>query len=331
MSNPKINISKSYENASLINKTDFTEGEKAITDFFNGLLEDEKFDEKDSFDKLLNYITTYNRIFYSPISSKIYNCHNYQGVEEANTMIDTILLNIEKLVEYTNSIEYEQRLKCNSEQVSDIYLEDTKKSILKIWDHINLAQLQYSALKQSDDEYKRKFDTLISTYKEEMSKDLNSQLLTMVSIFTALSFLIFGGISSLDNIFSTNGIPLLKLLCIGSLWGFCILNLIFVFLFCVGKMTKLNFKSSLESDATIFQKYPIVWWTDLMLFAFMILFGWGYFIEQVGLDIWIRNSLNLHPKLVTFIGTIIVSLFIFILAKFLARKTVGKEFKKNKK
>ena len=51
---------------------------------------------------------------------------------------------------------------------------------------------------------------------------------------------------------------------VGLIWGLCIFNLIYVFLFCVGKMTHLNFKSTDDPDATIFQKYPIVWWSDLL-------------------------------------------------------------------
>lgn len=72
-------------------------------------------------------------------------------------------------------------------------------------------------------------------------------------------------VSSLDNIFSNSGLPVLKLMMVGSVWGLCILNLIFVFLFCVGKMTKLNFKSTDDETADIFQKYPIVWWSDFII------------------------------------------------------------------
>lgn len=63
--------------------------------------------------------------------------------------------------------------------------------------------------------------------KEDMSKEMNSQLLTMIGIFTALAFLVFGGINSLDNVFS-EGVPVLKLMVVGSVWGLCILNLVFV-------------------------------------------------------------------------------------------------------
>lgn len=50
-----------------------------------------------------------------------------------------------------------------------------------------------------------------------LSKEMNGQLISLVSIFTALSFLIFGGISSLDNIFvGAKDIPVTKLMIVGS-------------------------------------------------------------------------------------------------------------------
>ena len=45
-------------------------------------------------------------------------------------------------------------------------VDDTKKAILKIWDHVNLANQQYKILKQTDDEYTEKFKRHISSYKE---------------------------------------------------------------------------------------------------------------------------------------------------------------------
>ena len=66
---------------------------------------------------------------------------------------------------------------------------------------ITLASQQYTMLKQSDTEYDEKFQKRITAYKEEMSKEMNTQMITMVGIFTALAFLIFGSISSLDGVF----------------------------------------------------------------------------------------------------------------------------------
>ena len=154
-----------------------------------------------------------------------------------------------------------------------------------------------------------------------MTKDMSNQLLTMVSIFTALAFLVFGGISSLDNIFSAHGIPMLKLMCIGTVWGLCILNLIFVFLFCVGKMTKLNFKSTDDPNASIFQKYPVVWWTDLILVALLTICLWAYYIHKQGIDSWISGIYSGNPMWFMIGGTILILLIIIVACVWLTKKT----------
>ena len=161
----------------------------------------------------------------------------------------------------------------------------------------------------------------LSSYKEDMTKDVNNQLLTMVSIFTALAFLVFGGISSLDNIFSVHGVPLLKLMCVGAVWGLCILNLIFVFLFCVGKMTKLNFRSSDDPEATIFQKYPVIWWTDLMLMSILLLCLWGYYIQQYEISDWLICICLANQKSATLAGFGVIALIILGACFWLAKRT----------
>lgn len=200
-------------------------------------------------------------------------------------------------------------------------VDDTKKAILKIWDHVNLANQQYKILKQTDDEYTEKFKRHISSYKEEMTKEMNAQLLTMVSIFTALAFLIFWGISSLDSIFSIDRIPIMKLLSIGLIWGICIFNLIFLFLFCVSKMTKLDFKSNSNPDATIFQKYPVVWWCNLILISLLLICLWVYFVQQHKMAFWIINICVAKAECVTIGGCVLIALIILKAVKWLAKVT----------
>lgn len=71
---------------------------------------------------------------------------------------------------------------------------------------------QYIMLKQTDEEYDEKFKARISSFKEDMSKDMNARMITMVAIFTALAFLIFGSISSLDGIFENTALPIFKVM-----------------------------------------------------------------------------------------------------------------------
>lgn len=312
-----ININKTADGIKVeLNKTDIIqEMTEKVNEVCQLLLTDsDKFEEKDTCDKIIDYIHNHDRILYAPISNTIYACYNEHEAKEAEKMIGTMIANMQAVVDYTRSDEYVERKKTAGKKQKAF--DDTRKAVLKIWDHINLAQMQYSSLKQTDEEYKKKFNASIEPIKDNITKDLNAQLLTMVGIFTALAFLIFGGISSLDNIFANQEIPILKLMIVGSVWGLCILNLIFVFLFCVGKMTKLKFTSTDNPDATIFQKYPIVWWSNLVIVSIMILSMWGYYITKRNIHTWFDQICFKDPMWATIIGTgVILVVIIFITCK----------------
>lgn len=274
------------------------------------------FDEIIVLKDILDYLEKYDRILYAPISNRIYACYDKNGIEGGSNTISTMLSNIDSIITYINDIEKSE----NIESIEKDSLRCAKKTILKIGDHISLAQQQYNVLKQSDEDYKSKFDKSIMPIVNNITKDMNAQLLTMVGIFTALAFLIFGGISSLDNIFSNPKLPLMKLMIIGSVWGICILNLVFVFLICVGKMTKLNFESSEKND-TIFQKYAVVWWTNLIIFSIMIISIWGYYLVKTNVYKWVERIFKSNPVAVTLIGSIIILFTIILIAYKLMRAT----------
>ena len=67
------------------------------------------------------------------------------------------------------------------------------------------------------------------------------------------------------------------------MWGLEMLNVIFVFLFCVGKMTGQDFKSNKNEEATFYQKYPVVVLTNFILILVMMAFMWGTFWVEHGL------------------------------------------------
>ena len=328
MAGIKININKTAGNVPIrVEDKDITqEMNERVDEFAKAFLTDwDKFDKQEVFNDILDYIRTYRRILYAPISNMIYACYNDHEAEEAAGLIDTMNINIIAVVNYSQGEVVARRIKTAGSEKEKKDLEDTQKVILKIWDHSNLAQQQYSALKQSDEDYRRVFNNSIAPYKEEMAKEMNAQLLTMVSIFTALAFLIFGGISSLDNIFAITGIPILKLLITGSLWGLCILNLVFVFLFCVGKMTKLSFKSTENENASIFQKYPIVWWSNLIIISILVMSSWLYFLTKENAHSWFGNICQRAPFSVSVTGTaVILGIIIFLICR-LVKATIYSE------
>lgn len=283
------------------------------------LIDSNEFKESDVCNELINYLDGSKRILYTSISNTIYVCYNEHDIEETERMMGNMTANMQAVVEYTRSEEYKKcRSNANGKQKA---YDDTKKAVLKIWDHINLAQMQYSMLKQTDSEYEEKFNCMVEPIKSDLAKDLNAQLLTMVGIFTALAFLIFGGISSLNNIFENQAIPIMKLMIVGAVWGLCMLNLVFVFLFCVGKMTKLKFSSTDDPNTTIFQKYPIVWWTNLIILSILLLSIWGYYLTNRNMYGWFEQICYKNTTLATIIGSAVIILIIFISSYKLVKAT----------
>ena len=274
----------------------------------------DKFNKDEFYSIVENYLKNYDRILYSTISADIYG---KSDPKNKNEVVGMIMTNLEWLVDNPREIK-----KGDPEEKIVIA---TNRAITKMLDHVSLASQQYLNLKQTDDEYDKKFKDHISVVKDNMTQDIvkevNSQLITLVGIFTALAFLIFGSISSLDGIFENNDIPLFKTMSIGIIWGICILNMIFVFLFCISKMTKLNFKSDTKSDATIFRRYPVVWWTNLILISLLLLTIWAYFLTTIGVGEKFARFCEVDWGYTCIFGTIIVILIITVGCKSLMKKT----------
>ena len=283
----------------------------AVSELLDNLMVDnDKFDYKNWFVLLLEYLEKYERILYTPISNKIY-CLS----EDDENAIPTIMSNLDKILDYIDDSDSYKEFINSLDKTKHNKQLDAKKSIIKIWDHINLAQQQYQVLKQTDQEYNERFQHNIEKHKNEITREMSQQLISLVGIFTALAFLIFGGISSLDDIFSIHGIPLIKLMCTGTVWGISILNLVFVFLFCVSKMTNTAFKSTNNLNANIFQKYPIVWWCNFILFCLLMLFTWVYYLTSHGLLLWFDRYMRINNACKVIVGSIII--FVIILTLFI--------------
>lgn len=211
---------------------------------------------------------------------------------------------------------------------SETALQSMPKVFLKMWDHINLAQRQYQDLKQTDEEFQQKFNQKMEPAKRKLEEQINGQLITLVGIFTALAFLVFGGITSLDNVFETEGVPVLKLIIIGAVWGLCILNTVFVFLYCVSRLID---RSIATHGTTVLQKYPIVIWSDFLLLSVMLICSWIYYLRnRDGLG-WLDVFINRYPMLFSITGTIIIIAMITILFRFLIKGTNTKARQKNKR
>lgn len=120
---------------------------------------------------------TGNRLIYSTISDYVF------GLEQR----DRLTTNVKQAL---NDV-YEQ----------EFYSQSTQKMVVKIYDHINLAIRQKDMTNKSDSDLRRQIEEIVETKSAAVTKEMTTQLVSLIAIFTALSFIVFGGISSLDSIF----------------------------------------------------------------------------------------------------------------------------------
>lgn len=271
--------------------------------------ESKGFIAKDFFYEVNVYIKQKDRLLYTYLTNHIFTLN-----EEKFGKMQT---NIDNVVNYMYSDEFNQdfsvRLKDKNEKKE---LERTQRAILKIWDHVNLARRQYLMFNKNDDEYAKIVDEKMEIAKEKISKEVSAQLISLVAIFTALSFLVFGGMTSLDNIFSgVKDIPILKLVIIGLIWCFCILNLVFSFMFFVSKLTGLSLKSTEDLNANIVQKYPLVCWCNYIMVFLLILVCWYYYIRCNNYHIQINTWISKHSTLFSVISLVLIICALYFVAR----------------
>lgn len=127
--------------------------------------------------------------------------------------------------------------------------------IFKLYDHCNLANKQRLAYKTTKEDIEIKIrETATSTIKEneklihskisDYEKSITSQLIGLVAIFTALSFVIFGGINTSATIFKMVGeVPIPKILILLDVWFICMSNLFILFMKMIATITDRHFKT----------------------------------------------------------------------------------------
>ena len=279
-----------------------SEAMKQLVDLF--FLERSIFKSKDPLDILKKYIKEHDRLLYTVLSDAIYE--SFIKTEEKEALI---LGNIDYLLDLCNKdIEESSNLR-NKKELQNKKI--ARKVALKIKDHTNLAIRQYRSLKQTDEEYNRKFKEQIGVFKEKLTQDITSQLITLVGIFTAIAFVVFGGISSLGSIFSDiNKKSIIKLIISSSIWGIAMFNLIFGFLLGISKMTGLNISSSNSRD--FIKKYLLVFWMNAIMITILVVSLWLYFMFKIRILEELFSTTMDKRFLFVSSGLIIIMIIIYI-------------------
>ena len=279
-----------------------SEAMKQLVDLF--FLERSIFISQNPLDVLKTYIKKYDRLLYTVLSDAIYESFIKNEEKE-----DFILGNIDYLLDLCNNDIEESSTSSNKNELKN--KKYVRKVALKIKDHTNLAIRQYRTLKQTDDEYKKKFSEQIGDFKEKLTQDITSQLITLVGIFTAIAFVVFGGISSLGSIFSDiNKKSIIKLIISSSIWGIAMFNLIFGFLLGISKMTGLNISSSNSRD--FIKKYLLVFWMNAIMITILVVSLWLYFMFKIRILEELFSTTMDKRFLFVSSGLIIIMIIIYI-------------------
>lgn len=252
------------------------------------------FNEQEFGSELRKYLNNYHRILYSEVSVMIFEF--YQGdtkVENTSNnehVIDNIIYNLTNIA---NKIDL------------DNDMSDYDKTVLKLLDHVLLANKQYSNLattektvkpiieseiKKFEKEHEEKLDRLNDSYKKDLNRlknsyekgiekqknDLLSQMISIISIFVGIAFVMFGGMSLLNELFDFSNmiaVPVIELLCLGSLIGIIMIAIIYSFMIFILKLTDKNIKGK-----------------SLLNVILIIMIGILTFICLLAFSLWLSDS-----------------------------------------
>lgn len=273
------------------------------------------FNAERTYKNVETFILKYRRWLYSTVSAFLFACD-----EQA---LSAFISNLDGLREYA----YQQIALCAPDDKSRIgQRKKFAEAIDKLWDHSNLAQTQNQSLHDSDKTFAARFDKNLIPFKAEFTREMNIQFISLIAIFTALSFIVFGGISSLDNLFADVGkVPILELMIVGSIWSFCIINLVFVFIYFVAKLTKLNIKSSDWEDASLSQRYPFFIWSNFLVVLILAICCWLYYIDYANAGGWLLSLSKTYSVYTTIGGIALIGIVFGVAAWFLIKKPKRKK------
>lgn len=258
-------------------------------------------------DELEAYVSEYGRLLYSTISNFIY------GLDEEG---------------YAN---FETNLYCVFEEVMNSSLPENtddaekaiqlKRQVMKFYDHVNLARRQFTLYSDKKDNLEELISAQIAPKLAESAKDLTSQLVGMIAIFTALSFVVFGGISSLESLFAKLSCitdSVLPVIITALAWALCMGNLLFAFMYFV--LHILGIKPELSADkGNLIQKYPLVFLMNYIIVSGLLACTAVMVAEKHGIGKGIYNYILSHNDCVFVIASVILVCVILLVGLLLWR------------
>lgn len=222
---------------------------------------DSKYDEdvKQLRDRFIDYYKENERHLYSDISRFLYEKLSADDEENSAYLYENIS-NVHTLLKIYDK-------EHNSEFA---------KNISKLDDHIKLEQLRFSELSEKEQKINNELSNKITTFRQDFSKltsdfedqkknfedqknklkdqkknidGLNSQIIAILGIFSAIIITFFGGINFLQGTLSAmNTANTYKLVLVVSLVGLVMFNIIFLLLNFIAKLTNKPIKAPCKCE-----------------------------------------------------------------------------------
>lgn len=252
-----------------------------------------QFHCEDWISELNKYISnSQNRLLYNDISNYIFSKNGREYV--------SMMTNMDAVVDYAMT-----HLRADKEK------EVLYKTILKFYDHLNLARKQVEMFDSDRKSLQQDIELEVKTEISNATKDITSQLVGLVALFTAMSFLVFGGIASLDSIFNSVELfvnlesSVLPVLLVAVAWAFCMMNLLFAFMYFVLRLVKPE-QFAIRPEKNMVQRYPVVFLTNyILLVLFVVLLGM-WFAKCNGIGLPFFNFVVGHSFWSFLIGIIVI-------------------------
>lgn len=155
------------------------------------------------------------------------------------------------------------------------------------------------------------------------TKDLTSQLVGLIAVFTALSFIVFGGITSLESLVQNLGAveeSVLPVVILAIAWAFCLMNLVFGFMYFVFHIVKIDVEHNEKQSVNFVQKYPAIVLVNYVLFVCLLIFGGIWYAERNGVGVNIYKCLVENHSTITFwCGALAIGVVFIVLAVYLMK------------
>lgn len=227
---------------------------------------------KHEFRKILFELSTFNQGNYEKILKNIYKYylenkrHRYSHIsdflneqsESNNELIDAILYNIDQ-IEYRLSNEEDLRKllekyhKEEFKEYDEMDYECLISKLEKLYDHIALEKSRINLSKKNEDRINthiienlndsvEKTTRNLENRSDQIQNNLNTNVISIVGIFSAIIFVFFGGLSNASAIISSlnKKIEICKTMFLLMGIGLVMFNVIFLLLYSISKLTNKN-------------------------------------------------------------------------------------------